>query len=111
MCKCCIVHVNQSQVGCLIKTFEILRSEKITDCLNPKWTTKFQLKYVFEERQLVKFGIYDIDSRSADLRNHDPLGELECSLGEIMANQSKGESKLNMVSIFDTHRTTVRNCN
>lgn len=69
---------------------EFARSEKITDCLNPKWTTKFQLKYVFEERQLVKFGIYDIDSRSADLRNHDPLGELECSLGEIMANQSKG---------------------
>ena len=92
------------------KTLELLRSEKITDCLNPKWATKFHLKYVFEERQLVKFGIYDIDSRSADLRDHDPLGELECSLGEIMANQSKGESKLNMVSIFDTHRT-VRNCN
>jgi len=72
---------------------EFARTEKITDSLNPKWTTKFQMKYVFEERQMVKFGIYDIDSKAADLRNHDPLGELECSLGEIMANQSKGFSK------------------
>ena len=107
MCKCRIVFVNQSQVGCLIKTFEILRSEKITDCLNPKWTTKFQLKYVFEERQLVKFGIYDIDSRSADLRNHDPLGELECSLGEIMANQSKGESWFRFLTYTEQFGTVI----
>lgn len=48
------------------------------------------MKYRFEEKQMLKFGIYDIDSNREKLKDHDPLGVLECSLGEIMAQQSKG---------------------
>ena len=72
---------------------EFGRTEKIVDSLNPSWTTKFLVKYSFEEKQMLKFGIYDIDSSREKLKDHDPLGVLECSLGEIMAQQSKGFTK------------------
>jgi len=69
---------------------EFGRTERILDCLSPRWGKKFVIDYCFEQRQLLKFCIYDIDSGSAKLGDHDFLGEVECSLGEIMAQQSKG---------------------
>ena len=72
---------------------EVGRTERIKDCLDPRWTTKFVVTYSFEEKQLLKFCVYDIDSSSGDLSDHDALGVLECSLGEIMAAQSKGFSR------------------
>merc|ERR1739838_381258 len=69
---------------------EFGRTEQIKDSLNPRWGTKFIMDYRFEERQLLKFAVYDIDSNHAKLDAHDFLGHAECSLGEIMAAQSKG---------------------
>jgi len=69
---------------------EFGRTEKIQDSLSPRWGKKFVMDYKFEERQLLKFSIYDIDSSSTNLDSHDFLGDTECSLGEIMAQQSKG---------------------
>merc|ERR1712226_989913 len=45
------------------------------------------------ERQLLKFAVYDMDSQSHSLSDHDFLGSVEASLGEIVAVQSKGFSK------------------
>lgn len=70
---------------------ELGRTEKITDSLSPHWQTKFNLTYRFEERQLLKFAVYDIDTdRERSLKDHDSLGSVECSLGEVMAQQSTG---------------------
>jgi len=69
---------------------EIGRTEKIQDSLSPRWSKKFVIDYRFEERQILKFGVYDVDSNSTSLDAHDFLGGVECSLGEIMAQQSKG---------------------
>jgi len=69
---------------------EFGRTEKILDCLSPRWGRKFVMDYRFEERQVLKFCVYDIDSSSTKLDDHDFLGDVECSLGEIMAQQSKG---------------------
>eukprot|EP00092_Neocalanus_flemingeri_P103607 GFUD01132614.1.p1 GENE.GFUD01132614.1~~GFUD01132614.1.p1 ORF type:complete len:541 (-),score=123.21 GFUD01132614.1:342-1964(-) len=66
------------------------RTEKIEDSHNPKWKTKFVIDYRFEERQILKLAIYDIDSNNARLDDHDFLGQAEFSLGEVMAQQSKG---------------------
>ena len=67
------------------------RTEKIKDTINPQWQTKFVLDYRFEERQVLKFAIYDIDSKkTAKLSAHDSLGEVVCSLGEVVAEQSRG---------------------
>jgi len=69
---------------------EFGRTETIKDSLNPRWGKKFIMEYRFEERQLLKFAVYDVDSNCASLDDHDFLGNTECSLGEIIAQQSKG---------------------
>jgi hypothetical protein len=73
--------------------FEFGRTEVIDNNLNPDFVKKFTLSYFFEERQHLKFMLYDIDSNSRDLSQHDFLGEFECTLGEIVS-ASKLERKL-----------------
>jgi len=72
---------------------EFGRTERISDTLSPSWHKKFVMDYKFEERQLLKFAIYDVDSESSRRDDHDFLGSTEVSLGEIIAVQSKGFSK------------------
>ena len=38
---------------------------------------------------MLRFTIYDIDSESRNLANHDFLGQMTCSLGEIVTNQAR----------------------
>ena len=44
------------------------RTEQVKDTLSPAWQHKFVVDYKFEERQLVKFAVYDWDGKSSDLR-------------------------------------------
>lgn len=68
--------------------FEHGRTEMIKDNLNPDFVKKFVINYFFEESQKLKFELYDVDSSSARLSDHDFLGRLECTLGEIVASGS-----------------------
>lgn len=65
--------------------FELGRTEMIKDTLSPVWVKKFVVDYSFEERQLVKFEIYDWDSDSNRLNAHDFLGRCQTSLGTIVS--------------------------
>jgi len=88
----CVVHYKAS--GGQSQFAEVGRTELISDNLNPVWQKKIILDYNFEERQTLKFSVYDSDSStSSGLDDHDFLGSVECSLGEIVARQSKGFSK------------------
>ena len=69
--------------------FCILHIEMIQDSLSPSWMKKFVIDYKFEERQMLRFAIYDFDSSSSNLSNHDFLGQIEVSLAEVVSNQSK----------------------
>ena len=69
---------------------EMERTERITDTLSPKWITKFVLDYKFEEKQMLRFAVYDLDSSRSNLSDHDFLGQIEVSLAEIVTSQSKG---------------------
>ncbi|XP_061178881.1 copine-8-like [Saccostrea echinata] len=64
--------------------YEVGRTETIDNQLNPNFAKKFTLTYLFEELQSIKFEIYDVDSPSHNLKNHDFIGRMECSLGEIV---------------------------
>lgn len=64
---------------------EVGRTEVIWDNLNPAFVKKFILDYFFEESQKLKFEMYDVDSESHDLRKHDFLGSMECTLGEVVS--------------------------
>jgi hypothetical protein len=57
------------------------------------WQKKIVLDYNFEQRQTLKFVVYDSDSTSNRLDSHDFLGSAEASLGEIVAAQSQGFSR------------------
>jgi len=83
----CVLYVKDTKSGqwlCFDKT------ETIDNNLNPHFEKKFVLQYKFEERQLLRFDVYDSDGDSSNLDNHDFIGSMECSLGEVVASQGKG---------------------
>lgn len=69
------------------------RTETIDNTLNPEFQKKFILDYKFEERQLLKFDVYDADSDSPRLEDHDFIGSTQCSLGEVVACQGRAFTK------------------
>ncbi|CAB4012113.1 copine-3-like isoform X1 [Paramuricea clavata] len=66
---------------------EVGRTEQIKDNLNPNFAQSVTVDYHFEELQKLKFSVYDIDDPKADLRKADFLGELECTLGQLVSSQ------------------------
>lgn len=62
---------------------QVDRTERVKNCLNPKFAKKFLIDYYFELVQKLKFGIYDIDNKTFDLSDDDFLGEFECTLGQV----------------------------
>nr|XP_041577283.1 copine-5 isoform X5 [Taeniopygia guttata] len=76
---------------------EFGRTEVIDNSLNPDFLHKFVLDYCFEERQNLRFDLYDVDSKSPDLSKHDFLGQAFCTLGEIVGSAgSRLEKPLTM---------------
>ncbi|KAM9520183.1 copine-5 [Guaruba guarouba] len=65
---------------------EFGRTEVIDNSLNPDFLRKFVLDYFFEEKQNLRFDLYDVDSKSPDLSKHDFLGQTFCTLGEIVGS-------------------------
>lgn len=72
---------------------EFGRTEVIDNTLNPDFVRKFILDYFFEERQNIKFDLYDVDSKSSNLSKHDFLGQALCSLGEVVGSQGSRMEK------------------
>ncbi|XP_071410323.1 copine-3 isoform X2 [Pithys albifrons albifrons] len=68
--------------------YEVDRTERIKNSLNPKFSKKFLIDYYFELVQKLKFGIYDIDNKTFDLSDDDFLGEFECTLGQIVSSRT-----------------------
>lgn len=66
---------------------EVGRTETVKDNLNPKFTKQFQLDYHFEEQQPLRFAVYDQDSRRATLADHDLIGVVDTTLGNIMGHR------------------------
>uniref|UniRef100_A0A665W9U2 Copine Vb n=1 Tax=Echeneis naucrates TaxID=173247 RepID=A0A665W9U2_ECHNA len=62
------------------------RTEVIDNTLNPDFVRKYILDYFFEEKQNLRFDLYDVDSKSSDLSKHDFLGQIFCTLGEIVGS-------------------------
>lgn len=73
---------------------EVFRSEVISNNHDPDFAKKIQLPYRFEEQQNLKFSIFDVDSSSSDLKDHDFLGAASCSLGQIISNGKVGGNKM-----------------
>nr|XP_023648670.1 copine-3 isoform X2 [Paramormyrops kingsleyae] len=79
----CILLMNTSGT----QWFEVGRTERVKNCLNPKFAKKFMVDYYFELVQQLKFAVYDIDNKTVDLGDDDFLGELECTLGQVVSSR------------------------
>ncbi|KAG7488281.1 hypothetical protein MATL_G00033500 [Megalops atlanticus] len=79
----CVLLMNTSGT----QWYEFDRTEKVQNCLNPKFAKKFVVDYYFELVQKLKFAVYDIDNNTYDLSDDDFLGELECTLGQIVSSR------------------------
>ncbi|KAM4606674.1 copine-3-like [Polymixia lowei] len=77
----CALYINSSGSN----WHEFGRTEMVLNCLNPKFAKKFVMDYYFEMVQKLKFCVYDIDNDTYDLGDDDFLGELECTLGQIVS--------------------------
>ncbi|KFO78727.1 Copine-5, partial [Cuculus canorus] len=60
---------------------EFGRTEVIDNTLNPDFLRKFVLDYFFEEKQNLRFDLYDVDSKSPDLSKHVSVGPALLHLG------------------------------
>ena len=73
------------------------RTEKIENNPDPSFKTKFAVNFSFEERQLLKFELYDWDKgevSKAKLSDQDLLGSAECLLvAQITSGGAKEEKK------------------
>ncbi|XP_063340177.1 copine-3-like [Pelmatolapia mariae] len=79
----CALYINTSGS----QWYEFGRTEMILNCLNPKFAKRFVIDYYFETVQRLKFCVYDIDNDTYDLSDDDFLGELECTLGQVVSNK------------------------
>uniref|UniRef100_A0A8C2PW85 Copine I n=1 Tax=Cyprinus carpio TaxID=7962 RepID=A0A8C2PW85_CYPCA len=69
------------------KWSEVERTERVKNCQDPEFSTKLHIDYHFEKVQKLKFGVYDIDNKSVDLKDDDFLGGFECTLGQIVSSR------------------------
>ena len=61
-------------------------TEVIWDNLDPEWVKAFDVPYKFEEQQVFKVVVYDIDDikQLTNFSTHDLVGELEFTLHEVV---------------------------
>lgn len=67
----------------LWRCVQVDRTERIKNCLSPRFSKTFVIDYYFEVVQKLKFGVYDIDNKTVELSDDDFLGECECTLGQV----------------------------
>jgi len=76
--------------GAQLHWIEVGRSEIIKDNLNPVFVKPVPMDYYFERTQDLKFVIVDIDDfKSVDLSKQDLIGEVECTLGDIVGSRGR----------------------
>uniref|UniRef100_E1BID8 Copine 5 n=1 Tax=Bos taurus TaxID=9913 RepID=E1BID8_BOVIN len=82
------------------------RTEVIDNTLNPDFVRKFIVDYFFEEKQNLRFDLYDVDSKSPDLSKHDFLGQAFCTLGEIVGSPGSRLEKSLTIGAFSLNSRT-----
>lgn len=87
---------------------EIGRTEALKDNLNPTWTKLFLVDYYFEFQQQLKVDIFDQDSSSTKLSEHDYIGGATFTLGQLMgAPGQSGSFLLTRGKHTSTHRGSL----
>ncbi|XP_067651173.1 copine-3-like isoform X4 [Haliotis asinina] len=64
---------------------ELGRTENVVNSLDPVFVQPFKVDYYFEQVQKVKIAVYDVDNKSRTLEDDDFLGQIECTLGQLVS--------------------------
>ena len=99
----CVVYSKDSEQGG-DTWIEIGRTECIDNNLNPELATKINVEFTFEQQQLMRFEVYDMDS---DLRDHDFIGSAECSLGQIVASGGDKGSNGHVLKLINSNNSKL----
>lgn len=59
-------------------------TETVYNNLNPQWATIFTLEYRFGTNSILRFVIYDRDSPDDDVTRHDFIGDVQCTVAQIV---------------------------
>ncbi|KAF2069002.1 hypothetical protein CYY_009678 [Polysphondylium violaceum] len=65
------------------------KTEKINNDLNPIFKTPVMIDYYFEETQDLRISVFDIDGEVFSSDDDDHIGDLNISLGNIAASQTR----------------------
>ncbi|ESO90286.1 hypothetical protein LOTGIDRAFT_178865 [Lottia gigantea] len=79
---CAVLYMSRSGA----QFYEVGRTENVKNCLDPKFAKSFVTNYYFEEVQKVRIAVYDLDNKTLDLSDDDFLGQIECTLGQLVSN-------------------------
>jgi len=77
----CILYMKDEPTG---KWFEVGRTERIKDTLDPEWTTRIDVDYFENEDDECRFEIYDWNKDYVDLKKHDFLGQWSGPLSTLI---------------------------
>ncbi|RXM98880.1 Copine-4 [Acipenser ruthenus] len=69
---------------------EVDRTEIIRSSINPVFSKVFTVDFYFEEVQRLRYEVYDISSNHNGLKDADFLGGMECTLGQVIAEELSG---------------------
>ncbi|XP_046563464.1 copine-3-like isoform X1 [Haliotis rubra] len=64
---------------------EVGRTENVVNSLDPVFVQPVKVDYYFEQVQKVKVAVYDVDNKSHTLEDDDFLGQIECTLGQLVS--------------------------
>lgn len=59
-------------------------TETVYNNLNPQWATIFTIEYRFGTNSILRFAIYDRDASEDDITRHDYIGEVQCTVAQIV---------------------------
>ncbi|CAG5116628.1 unnamed protein product [Candidula unifasciata] len=80
---CVVLHMS-NRAG---RLEEVGRTEILTNTLNPTFARPIRVRYNFGDVQRVVIKVYDVDKISELPKEEDLLGQMECTLGQIVANR------------------------
>lgn len=63
---------------------KIGQTETVYNNLNPKWSTTFSVEYRFGTHTILRFRVYDRDSKDDDLSKQDYIGEVTCTVAQVV---------------------------
>lgn len=83
---------------------KIGQTEVIWDNLNPDFVKNFIIDYYFEEQKYLSFKVFDANLEGNKEVKGDPLGEVECTLGEIVG--AKGQQVIKTLTLPGHKKST-----